>query len=203
MGGGPSGVACGIRLLHLGKSPLIVDSKSFPRTKLCAGLLTGKSKDTLRLLLGDEEAERLLSQARRGCDSRFALYHQSELLASTEASAPITTVDRPEMDAQLIQHYKQMGGALIEGDGVVEVDFEHKECTLHSGRKVGYGALVVCDGAASHVEHLLAKHDKAFKPKTANALCMEVNVDREDLPEAQGIGMYLGIVPDSYCWSFS
>ena len=45
IGGGPAGAMTGIELQKKGFSTCIIDKASFPRTKLCGGLLTQKSMD--------------------------------------------------------------------------------------------------------------------------------------------------------------
>ena len=47
IGAGPAGAACGITLQQKGVKHCLVDKSVFPRSKTCAGLVTGK---TFRLI---------------------------------------------------------------------------------------------------------------------------------------------------------
>ena len=44
IGGGPAGTSSAIVLLKQGYDVTLVDKSSFPRDKLCGGLLTGRTK---------------------------------------------------------------------------------------------------------------------------------------------------------------
>jgi len=50
VGGGPAGSACAWRLASHGISSVVLDSQDFPRTKLCAGWITPKVLDDLKIV---------------------------------------------------------------------------------------------------------------------------------------------------------
>ena len=203
VGGGPSGAACGIRLQQLGVDCLLVDKATFPRQKLCAGLLTVKSRQVLQHLLGEQLWQKLLSECLKSRETTFSVFRGMKCVVASQPSDKIFIVDRPRMDHFLVRHFVELGGKMMEGNGVSSIDFEQKVATLQSGEQVQYRYLVAADGASSRVEHLLARATKDYTPKRPNAMCMEVNVRREDFPEATGVNLHLEFVPDTYAWVFA
>lgn len=215
VGGGPSGSMCGIRLRQAGIDCLIVDRAKFPRLKLCAGVLTDKSRGVLREVLGDKEFESLLVKTQRSHESHLRLWQGKDCFVDFDFSNKkllpkkyrnddwrFVLVDRPSFDNALLEHYKSLGGRVIEGDALKSIDFAKKVATLASGEEVNYKYLVACDGANSHVEQLLKKHDATFQPKGRNGEAFEINVDREDL-DIDGINVCFGYVPKTYAWAFA
>lgn len=214
VGAGPSGTICGIRLRQAGVNCIVVDRATFPRVKLCAGVLTRKSRDVLAEVLGND-SEALLQETRQSHESHLRLWNKKECFVDCDFTDHrqippslrgedwrFTLVDRPAFDLWLLRHYKSLGGTAIEGDGVRAIDFTAHKARLASGEVVSYKWLVACDGANSHMERLLGKHDAGFQPKGANAEAYEINVDRSDL-DIDGINVCFGYVPQTYAWAFA
>lgn len=215
IGGGPAGSLCGIGLKKAGKDCLIVDRATFPRMKLCAGVVTGKSREVLGEVLGEEKTKELLVQTMASHESHLRLWDRKHCFVDCDMSSPrmipkdyrdgdwrFVMVDRPRFDAALIRIYKEMGGQLIEGDGVRTIDFDNQVATLQSGTTVEYHSLVAADGANSHTEHLLKRYADDFTPKGSNAEAYEINVARADL-DIDGVNVCFGYVPQTYAWAFA
>ncbi|MGI6232760.1 MAG: NAD(P)/FAD-dependent oxidoreductase [Prevotella sp.] len=215
IGGGPAGSACGISLRNAGKDCLIAERAKWPRSKLCAGVLTDKSRQCLTDLLGPIEYEKLMEASLKACEPRLKLWQrqhcfvdvdlsdkscQPKFLQGTDCS--IHEVDRPRFDQFLVNRFVELGGKLIDGDGVKDVSFADNTAVTSSGIIIHFRHLVAADGAYSHVEHLLHRFDPSFKTKRENSLALEINVSREDL-DIQGINIYFGYVPHTYAWAFS
>jgi flavin-dependent dehydrogenase len=60
VGGGPAGAACAWQLRHSGLNVLILDRKTFPRDKTCAGWITPQVVEELQIDLDDYQAGRVL-----------------------------------------------------------------------------------------------------------------------------------------------
>lgn len=219
IGGGPAGSSCGITLQKAGVDCCIVDKAKFPRVKLCAGLFTHKSQKSLLDILGAEDYADAMSQVLVSKEEEFGLWLRDKQLVSsmqpetaqrvgvpqdgTGWDGHIHLVDRPAMDNYLLRYYQRLGGKLIEGDGLKDMDFAQKTATLSSGQIIHYQYLVAADGAASRIEHQLQKYDKTFQPKGMGmTTCLEINVDREDL-DKRGVHIYFEAIPKSYAWLFS
>lgn len=219
IGGGPSGSACGITLQKAGIDCCIVDKAKFPRVKLCAGLFTHKSQKCLLDILGKDDYADAMQHVLVSKEEEFGLwYREKNLMSSNQPKTAkllgvpddgtgwdghIHLVDRPAFDNYLFRYYQKLGGKLIEGDGLKDIDFAGKMVTLSSGQTISYEYLVAADGAASRIEHKLKDYDKTFQPKGVGMnTCLEINVDREDL-DRRGVHIYFGIIPNSYAWLFS
>lgn len=215
IGAGPAGSACGIRLLKSGLDCCLIERSTFPRVKLCAGVLTAKSREVLAPLLGPDSYEQLMAETLASSEGRLRLWQRSVCFVDCDftqedqltpdmrkADCRIHLVDRPRFDTFLAHEFRKLGGELIEGDGCEHIDFDNKTMTLQSGQRIGYNVLVAADGAVSHTEHLLHHHDPSFRRKAVNSTAFELNVSRHDL-SVDGVNIYFGFVPDSYAWAFA
>lgn len=215
VGGGPAGSMCGIRLRQHCVDCVIADRARFPRLKLCAGVLTRKSRDVLRSVLGTEKAESLIDSTCRCHEPHLRLWHGKKCFVDCDFSREkyiprslrgddwrFVLVDRPSFDNGLLDYFKSLGGRTVEGDGVRKVDFDNRTAVLASGTAIKYEYLVACDGANSHVEQLLSKHDATFRPKGRNAEAFEINVDWADAP-IDGINVCFGYALQTYAWAFA
>lgn len=215
IGGGPAGSSCGIKLQQEGKDCIIVDKAKFPRMKLCAGVLTRKSRMVLKELLGETKRTELIKDTQRSHESHLRLWDRKKCFVDCDLTAKkqipeslrdedwrFVLVDRPSFDNWLIDYYKSIGGNTIEGDSLRTIDFENHKATLSSGTIITYKRLIACDGATSHTEQLLKKFDSSFKPKGKNAEAFEINVSREDL-DIDGLNVCFGYAPQTYAWAFA
>lgn len=215
VGGGPSGSICGIELKKHGLDCLIVDRKQFPRMKLCAGVLTRKSRDVLTEVLGESRKNEVIRATQSSHESHLRLWNGKKCFVDCDFSDKrfipkkfqnddyrFVLVDRPKFDNELIECYKSLGGRIIEDDAVHNIDFAGRKATLASGQVISYKKLVACDGAFSHTEQQLKKYASDFKPKGINALAFEINVDRSNL-DIDGINVCFGYVPQTYAWAFA
>ena len=203
IGAGPAGTSCAIRLLQSGIECLLVDRLSFPRLKLCAGLLTHKSQDALRTLLGNEQYEACMKASVSSREECFRLYEQPDkMMVECRPEEPITLVDRQEMDQWLVNHYVGSGGQFRDNSHLESIDFVSQKATF-STFEVEYDYLIAADGANSTVEHMLADVcPDTFTRKQRSSLCVEINVDKADL-DTDGVNIYFNVVPKSYAWVFA
>lgn len=216
IGAGPSGAACGLRLLRAGIDCCIIEKSTFPRVKLCAGVVTAKSRRVLSSLLDSDAYGRLTAASLVSREAHLRLWQRDRSFVDCDFSLAdhcpptfpegtdcrIHLFDRPRFDAFLADEFRSLGGELMEGDGCERIDFDNKTVVTKSGRKVGYNVLVAADGAVSHVEHLLNRHDESFRRKRINSEAYEINVDRKDA-DIDGVNIYFGFVPDTYAWAFA
>ena len=205
VGAGPTGTSCSLRLQQAGIDCLVVDKAKFPRVKLCGGLFTAKSEQSLLSLLGAESYQDILKQCTVEITHNIALYNTDQLLARS-AVQPLRFIDRPCFDHAMFNLYQSRGGQSIEGKGISSIDFDQQIATLQDGDQVHYKYLVAADGASSRTEHLLAaysqQHKGDFTPKGHNSFCLEINVPREEMPPIDEARIYFGLAPKTYAWAF-
>lgn len=202
IGAGPAGCAAGIVLRKRGKECVIVEKNALPRTKLCAGLFTRKSQNVLEHILDEATLKECYSQCLMSKESKFVMWNGYEPFPSCNLDKPIILIDRPKFDYFLVKHFMTLGGEVIEGNGLKAIDFNNKTVTLMAGDTIEYNHLIAADGANSVVEKAASVLVDGFKRKTESSLCLEVNVDREDL-DIEGVNVYLNVVPGSYAWAFA
>ncbi len=201
IGAGPAGSACALSLQKAGVDCIVADKAVFPRHKLCGGLFTQKGQNCLRDILGDSVWNECMKDCVMGKESHFALWDYTQQIVRVRLDNPLVLIDRPVFDNFLVQHYKQQGGKILEGDGIKAIDFSAHRATLESGTVVEYKRLVAADGVNSTVGHLLAKADKRYKLDKENGFCIEVFVDEEDC-DIDDVNIYFNVVPEAYAWVF-
>lgn len=203
IGAGPSGTACGIRLKKAGIDCLLIDRQSFPRQKLCAGLLTQKSQECLRQLVGDNDYEHCMKETVSSREEQFTLWHKvGHRIASCTPVNPITLVNREQFDQCLVNEYVGLGGMFRDSTELTSIDFVGQVAHFKDFDVI-YEYLVAADGANSTVERLLKKEcPDTPASKRPSSLCLEINVDKKDY-DSKGVNIYFGIVPKSYAWVFS
>lgn len=114
-GGGPAGAACAWALRGAGLDVLVMDRRTFPRDKTCAGWVTPQVAESLALDLGDYAAGRTL-QPIRG----FAVRRVGGPEARTGGGAVISYgIRRFEFDHYLLA---RAGARLRLGDAVDKVE---------------------------------------------------------------------------------
>ncbi|MBO4402748.1 MAG: NAD(P)/FAD-dependent oxidoreductase [Bacteroidales bacterium] len=194
IGGGPAGMGAAIRLQKAGVDCCVVDRAVFPRPKLCGGLLTQKTKDLLSSLLERPE-EQILQEVAADRHRRLRLFNRYEVASDVGIGIPFDLIHREVYDNYLVEHFKGIGGRIMEGACVDYLDSKRKELHLRSGDSIEYGALVAADGANSRVRNQLGLHygKKLF--------CLEIFVRKEDF-DFDGIGIYFDLPNIVYAWVF-
>jgi menaquinone-9 beta-reductase len=195
IGGGPTGSSCALTLQNHGFTSCVIDRHKFPRTKLCAGLLTVKTRQLLKRLLPNKSEKEFF--AATGCTETpiFRLFDRGKPVVSVDIKPSIIMTERYLFDDYLLEAYKKRGGIVLEGRAVCEFDFIHRILKLEDGSEVKYRYLVAADGANS----LTSQASRKWRP--GNALCAETEIASEDL-KTDGVCAYFNIVPRSYAWTF-
>jgi len=111
IGAGPAGLAASRTLLREGVDFTLLDSRSFPREKGCAGGLTPRARKTISQIFpevkidGFESFELVLSKITDG---------SVKSLVTLVSKRPIfTTVDRKEFDKTLLESVTNRGGEFV------------------------------------------------------------------------------------------
>lgn len=195
VGGGPAGAGAGITLQKAGLSTCIVDCRTFPRTKLCGGLVTRKTKDLLNTLMDDRSESEIWDAVSTGVHTRLKLYNRFELAADVQIGEAFDTVYRKEYDNYLMEYYKAKGGTLCDGVKLQSIDIRAKKLAGTKGEEFTYDCLIAADGANSWVRRQLGL---SFKGKL---FCLEINVSREDF-DYDGVGIYFDVIGVGYAWVF-
>lgn len=204
VGGGPAGATAAFLLKHQGVDVVLVDKSTFPRKKLCGGLLTHKTLQLLHRVYGvtlrDLQNKNLLEYA----SNRFEIRTKDSLLASGYSRYPFIFVDRSVYDWYLLDRAKEIGVRVIEGDRVSRIVPEKLQIHTSSGEILQAQAIIGADGANSMARKTLPDDrfdHKRWKRNTA--LAFEVFLSREDVEAAVTCPiLYFGLIRWGYAWVF-
>jgi geranylgeranyl reductase family protein len=204
IGAGPAGSTAAYILASNGFDVLIVDKSTFPRDKLCGGLLTLK---TVKLL----ESVFKLSVDRM--KNRRIITYQSfnyRVVSSRGESIngrmdyPFYFVQRSVYDAFWLEMAQNAGAQLKAGEKVVALDITAKKITTNRGAEFCGNFILGADGALSKTRQLLSAAG-LIKPnrRSEMAMTLEVFIPNRDISEpADYPSIYFGHTRRGYSWSF-
>ena len=160
VGAGPAGASAAKVLSENGRDVLVVDSKEFPRSKLCAGLITWKTLTVLREIFKIDR-DTLISKGIIHYHSRqYAIWNRQGLMVRGQLEFPFHLVDRRRYDQFWLDLAQKAGAKLRLGDGVAEIEPAGREVTTHKGKRLKARVILGADGASSRVRTVLLKTGK-------------------------------------------
>ena len=195
VGAGPAGTAAAHTLAKSGKDVLIIDKATFPREKLCGGLLTGRTKRVYHEIFenGWEDA---LEHTTHGA----GIYEKERLLQELNNYSSFHQSKRIHFDHYLLQLAEKQGVQTHLGDTLLDIDFKSRVLTMKSGLEIGYTYLIGADGVNSAVAKAL--FGESFNKKDIG-FALEV-----ELPKGHGNWSYkypslhFDVVNWGYGWIF-
>lgn len=149
VGAGPAGATAGSILAARGADVLIVDKAVFPREKLCAGLLTWKTVDTLERVYGESPQDLMDLGVINAAASHYRVRYRDRILLEGDCFYPFHFTRRRDFDAHLLDRAKQAGAAVRQGCQVRFVDPERGLVRLADGEELCGRYVIGCDGVAS------------------------------------------------------
>lgn len=193
-GAGPSGAVLGTLLARANISVCIIDKQVFPRDKLCGGLVTLKTKDSLRRIFPTLSIDLL---AHTLVTHNCSIQRDGSAISSFETDLDLTIVERKELDFALLQEYISTGNRFIQGAKTNQIDTENKRVILDSDEVISYSILVGADGANS----LVRKHVcPAYRP---NGFCVEVRLPKNSVSlNSDELQVDVGIIGNGFGWVF-
>jgi len=204
VGAGPAGSTTAYLLASNGFKVLIIDKSTFPRDKLCGGLLTLK---TIKIL------EAIFSASVDELKTRRIITYQSfdyKVCSNTGSSItgrlqfPFHFVHRQTYDHHWLKLARKAGAEFKPGEKIAALDLARKQITTENGRHFCGRFILGADGALSWTRRFLSAQGvirTEWKPELAT--CLEVfipnrpNTGLPDFPE-----IYFGYIPWGYVWNF-
>jgi geranylgeranyl reductase family protein len=195
IGGGPAGSSAARMLSRKELKVCVIDKSTFPRDKLCGGLLTLRSKRIFENVF-QTTWDPIIEVISRGVQ----FFHNSRFLTSVSNYKDLHFVSRSKFDDYLLHLAKQSGAMTRLGSGAKSVDVKNNEVELFDGTVLTADFIIGADGVNSTVAKSL--YGKAFTKKTiAFGLEMEVPIGNKystiNDPE-----IYLGVAKWGYAWVF-
>jgi menaquinone-9 beta-reductase len=204
VGCGPAGATVSYLLQLQGFKVLAIDKDTFPRLKLCGGLLTYKTINLLHRVYGDTLATLQDKKIIEYTSYFYELRAQQVVLKSGETNLPAVLVDRLIYDNYLLEQAKSVGVEVLEGDRVFSVDSNNSCVTTVGGEILQANIIIGADGANSIVRKSIPAKQFNSKHWEKNlAVGVEVSIPREEVSDLiTGPVVYFGLVPWGYGWVF-
>ncbi len=205
IGGGPAGSTAARALASQGLEVTLFERKSFPRYKLCAGLLTAK---TIRCLKRDLDLDPDLLENHGIIYHRlsgFRIYHKRRLVASGRLETPFRLTDRRRYDALLLDMAAASGVRVLTCRDITEIDPEAGMVTTASGKNFHAQIIIGADGVWSKARAALLQAQKIPPGKWHRNLAMAIEARAPGFglsPVPSHAELYFGYLPRGYGWSF-
>lgn len=201
-GGGPSGSTAGLALAKQGYSVAVLDRATFPRKKLCGGLLTWKSVQLLKEIYGDDVDSLIESGVINYISDQFSISTYKTTLAQGDLPYPMHFVDRTVFDHYLIRKAQRAGVELFENARVTDCNPIQGIVTLDDGRAFHGRYILGADGANSVVRNSFPNLDRA-RFQHCMAPTIEISLKPEDFPRpVTHPELIVGFLDAGYGWVF-
>lgn len=145
VGGGPAGTSAGLALSKLSNSICIIDKSSFPRPKLCAGIITQKTIQILKTILPEFEFSNYF------LTNKISLFTQHNINCEFSVKYPLTLVEREQFDYELLLACKKNGIHIFEQTSFSKFIPDHSKFVLSNGEELSYNVLIAADGIFSQI----------------------------------------------------
>jgi geranylgeranyl reductase family protein len=204
IGGGPSGATAAFLLASEGYRVALIDKCTFPRPKLCAGLITWKTVDVLNRVFGYSPSELIKQGIIIHASRDYRIYFRRQEIVRRRLDYPFHFVNRNSYDHFWVRAAQDAGAELIIGRKVISVDVGQRTVTLEDGTFIAADVIIGADGVWSMVRKALFPEQR-FKQRWRSNLAMtiETNVSSTD-GKAGGTfaSLHFGHVPWGYAWCF-
>lgn len=155
IGCGPAGTTAGLMLSKLNISICLIDKSFFPRSKVCAGIITEKTIRILKKILPEFGLDNYY------CSNKIGIFTQRETECTFSVKYPLTLVEREQFDYELLLACKNAGIHVFEGTTFSEFIPDRNTLILNNGMELSYNALIAADGIFSQIRHKLGIADIA------------------------------------------
>ena len=206
VGAGPSGSTAAYLLASKGLRVLILDKSTFPREKLCGGLLTWKTVNLLKSIFQSNLDYLKSSRIITSSSVKYRVVSSTGTSFKNQLDYPFHFVQRTAYDSFWLKMACQAGAEFRPGEKVISLDYLNAEGIISTDRGSKYFGRFIfgADGAVSKVRGLLTT--KKFidaKRKSNLATALEVFVPTRQISELPDYPhLYFGHIPWGYGWCF-
>ncbi len=194
VGAGPTGAAAAVTARRAGLSVALIDKASFPRAKLCGGLVTGRCARHLNEVF-DRPVEEPLFETR----DRFEFFMDGQQLANMQDVPPAHLTMRWDFDHALFKQAVAAGAEDVSGQRIERLDLDARCLTLASGERIGFDILIGADGVRSIVAEALFG---ASFDKTRIGFALEIEGESQHPYASAPIRVDFAAADWGYGWSF-
>jgi menaquinone-9 beta-reductase len=193
-GAGPAGSAAAYLLAGAGMRVALIDKESFPRDKLCGGMLTGRTEKVYKSIFsnGWQDAYEFKS-------ANVRIFYKTRLLNEIRDYRTHYFTTRSAFDHHLVQLASARGATLLERTRATSLEVDRRSVRLADGRVIRGDFIIGADGANS----MIARDLGLAAGKNAMAAGLEAEIPRQgkmaglDRPE-----IHFGLIRWGYGWVF-
>lgn len=194
IGAGPAGASAAFVAAQAGLRVALIDRRTFPRDKLCGGLVTGRARRHYADIFGHE-----MPFGPQDRKTTVDFRYRGQPVGIIEDAPALCATMRWDMDAMLCGHALAAGAQDFTGQAVAEIDRDSGTVTLKGGAMLSYGVLIGADGVNSQVAREL--FGQPFD-RARIGFGLEIEADGADVDPAAPIRIDLGAAQWGYGWVF-
>jgi geranylgeranyl reductase family protein len=203
-GAGPAGSTAGYILGKSGLRVLLVDKSTFPRNKVCGGLITHKTTRLLERVFGLT----VTSLGEKGIldyeSGSYEVRTRNSVIVRGMYRIPFRFIDRYRYDHFLLSEAREAGAEVVEGDRIASIDVLRSEVTTASGRRFASRAIIGADGVNSRIRRSFPSDLFGRENWSGNlASAHEIVIKRHDLGlRVDQPVLYYDYIDFGYAWIF-
>ena len=200
MGSGPSGTTLGYLLSDVGLDVLVIDRTTFPRSKLCAGAITWKTRKLVEHIFKISFDQYF---SIKNISRNYSVYEKWRLKTCQKSPQPFDFIDRKEYDSRLSELAEKQSCSFLFGHQVADIDLTSNTVLTRSGKSFLGEIVVGADGSLSRIRNKLFPKNE-FRYNVALAFQASVGWDKVK-SNYQGLvpKLFLGLLNTGYAWLFT
>lgn len=204
IGGGPAGATAAYLMAVEGLKVCLVDKQTFPRDKLCAGLLTWKTIDLVsRIFDTPLTALRTEGAIIHACKD-YRIYYQGRCIKQGRLDVPFHFAERRRYDRLWLEKARLAGARIQTATTVRAIAPDTGLVKLENGETLKAKVLIGADGVWSLCRRTILGLHGRHHPWRQN-LAMTIEMRRPMNPTSMSgcfASLHFGILPWGYGWDF-
>lgn len=204
VGCGPAGATAGYLLGSFGFHTLLIDKSTFPRRKLCGGILTHKTLKLLQRVFNETAQGLTTEKIINYASSNFDIFFKKQLLVQGTSPFPFYFIDRYSYDNYLLEKTKKLGVTVLEGEKVKSIDLDNNVLSTSTGKRLKARFIIGADGAHSVIrKNFPSTHFNRIKWEYNLATALEIFINRSEVQQTIDHPIiHFGYVDWGYSWIF-